>query len=300
MNSNFPDAKPAQKTGIKFRHIAVLLLLAFIGGIGLAAWLATQYGILDRFSPKPATAITAPKLPAPQIAPAAPALLPAPQPDVTAPSVGTINTANRSEAMMIAFAARRAVEGGTSLGNIAGQLQQRFGASAPDAVQNIIAAAQAPVTLSRLQSEFDGIDASLLTANPDAGLWATIQREAAELFVLRRGNLPANNPASRLNRAQQMIKNGDIAGAVDQVEPLPGAARASNWLQKARRYIATENALNVIERAALAPVVVDPAAAAQAVPPTLPMPAPMQPEAEAEPAAAIQPSGPATAQGPKE
>jgi hypothetical protein len=298
MNSNFPESKPVQKTGIKFRHIAILLLLAFIGGIGLAAWLATQYGVLDRFSPKPATAITAPKSPAPQIAPAAPALLPAPQPTTPAPSVGTIDTANRSEAMMIAFAARRAVEGGTSLGNIAGQLQQRFGASAPDAVQNIIAAAQAPVTLSGLQSEFDGIDANLLTANPDAGLWATIQREAAELFVLRRGNLTANNPASRLDRAQQMVRSGDIAGAVDQVAPLPGAARVSNWLQRARRYVATENALNVIERAALAPVVVEPVA--QAVPPTLPMPAPVQPQEAAKPADAMQPMGPALPQGPIE
>ncbi len=260
MNTNFSNSTPPVKSGLKFRHIAILLFLAFVGGIGLTAWIASQYGLIEWRSgimptPKTAPAIAAKPaptaaLPAPQIAP----IIVPPAPDAGA--AAAIDTTNRSEAMMIAFAARRAIEGGTSLGNIAGQLQQRFGASAPDAVQNIIAGAQQPVTLSGLQSEFDGFDDKLANASVDAGIWVNMRRELSELFVLRRGNMPRNSPAMRLDRARQMVNSGDITGAVDQVAPLPGAAIAANWLQRARRYIATENALNVIERAALVPAIV--------------------------------------------
>ena len=99
-----------------------------------------------------------------------------------------------------------------------------------------------------------------------------MQRELSQLFVLRRGAMPRNSPAMRLDRARQMVNSGDITGAVNQVAPLPGAAAAANWLQRARRYIATENALNVIERAALVPAIVVDAPASSAVIGAAPVP----------------------------
>ncbi len=270
MNANFPNPAPPVKSGLKFRHIAVLLFLAFVGGIGLTAWIASQYGLVEWRDGIVPTSKTSPVI---ATKPAPTAALPAPQsapvlvpPAPVAGAAATIDTTNRSEAMMIAFAARRAIEGGTSLGNIASQLQQRFGASAPDAVQNIIAGAQQPVTLSGLQSEFDGFDDKLVNASIDAGIWVTMRRELSQLFVLRRGDMPRNNPVMRLDRARQMVNGGDIAGAINQVAPMPGAARAANWLQRARRYVATENALNVIERAALVPAIAVDAPVAPAAP----------------------------------
>lgn len=284
MNVNFPDPSPPTKSGLKLRHIVILLFLAFVGGVGMTAWIASQYGLAGWRNASVAIPKSAPVIatkPAPTVA------LPAPQPmPVVAPpapvdgaaggagdgAATAIDTTNRSEAMMIAFAARRAIEGGTSLGNIAGQLQQRFGASAPDAVQNIIAGAQQPVTLSGLQSEFDGFDDKLANASVDAGIWVNMQRELSQLFVLRRGTMPRNSPVMRLDRARQMVNSGDITGAVNQVAPMPGAAVAANWLQRAQRYIATENALNVIERAALVPAIVVVAPASSAVIGAAPVP----------------------------
>jgi hypothetical protein len=294
MNSNFPNPSTSVKTGLKFRHIATLLFLAFVGGIGLTAWIASQYGLIEwrgGMMPSAKTQTAIPTKPGPSTALPSPQTAPAPAPAMAPPApvagaATAIDTTNRSEAMMIAFAARRAIESGTSLGNITGQLQQRFGASAPDAVQNIIAGAQQPVTLSGLQSEFDGFDDKLINANVDAGIWINMQREFSELFVLRRGDMPRNSPAIRLERARQMVNSGDIAGAINQVAPMPGAAPAANWLQRARRYIATENALNVIERAALVPA---------QVPAQVPALAPVVdavPVAPASPAPAIDPAPP--------
>jgi hypothetical protein len=292
MNPNFPDAAPPAKTGLKFRHIAILLFLAFVGGVALMGWLGWQYGILDRdilggAPAKPAVTVAAqPAIVAPKPLPVAPVASPDIEIDglqnrlseISQDEQAASGNANRAETMMIAFAARRAIEAGTPLGAIQGQLEQRFGLQAPNAVSRILAASARPVTLSALQTEFARFADSLLLADADAGLWSNIQREMGSLFVLRRGASASNSPVLRMERARQLVGNGDIAGAIDQIAPLPGAARAQAWLEKARNYVATRQALDAIERSALASVTTTPAAeAAPAL--AAPVAAPAQPQA---------------------
>ena len=59
--------------------------------------------------------------------------------------------ANRAEAMMIAFAARRALDAGTPLGYVEGQLRLLVADAQPKAVATIVNAAEKPVTLATLR-----------------------------------------------------------------------------------------------------------------------------------------------------
>jgi hypothetical protein len=49
----------------------------------------------------------------------------------------------------------------------------------------------------------------------------------------------------------QRLSSGDVDKALAETMRLPGAARAGDWTQKARRYIAAHRALDEIESAAL-------------------------------------------------
>jgi hypothetical protein len=59
------------------------------------------------------------------------------------------------------------------------------------------------------------------------------------------------NPEARYNRALQHLSSGDVDQALAETMRLPGAARAADWVQKARRYVAAHRALDEIESAAL-------------------------------------------------
>jgi hypothetical protein len=302
MNPNFPEPAPPAKSGLKFRHIAILLLLAFVGGIGLTGWLVSEYDIFDRSilattSPKPTVVVpeTSAVNASIQNIAADDAQIDGLEnrlSEISQDAQAASGNANRAETMMIAFAARRAIEAGTPLGAIQGQLEQRFGAQAPNAVSQILSAAIRPVTLSALQTEFAGFGDSLLQATNDQGLWSDVGREMRELFVLRRGARAQNDPSVRMERARNLVGNADIASAIDQIAPMPGAARAQIWLQKARSYVATRLALDAIERAALASVTIVPRVAPQLSDPAVSHP-PLSNPAPANPTPQTLPNAPA-------
>src|SRR3546814_12596719 len=63
--------------------------------------------------------------------------------------------ATRAEGLLIAFAARRALDRGLSLGYLEAQLRLRFGDDQPNAVKTIIDTARDPITLEQLRSKLD-------------------------------------------------------------------------------------------------------------------------------------------------
>jgi hypothetical protein len=68
---------------------------------------------------------------------------------------------------------------------------------------------------------------------------------------VRRADRPSANPDARYSRAVQRLSSGDVDQALAETMRLPGAANASDWVDKARRYIAAHRALDEIESAAL-------------------------------------------------
>lgn len=159
--------------------------------------------------------------------------------------------AARAEALLIAFAARRAIDRGAPLGYIADQLKLRFGGAQPVAVDTVLAAAREPVTLDQLSIQLDAAGPVLSGNNPNESVWSRGRREVASLFVLRRAATPITRPLDRIANVKLMLAAGRVEEAVAEVERLPGAAEAQDWIAAARRYGEAQRALDLIETTAM-------------------------------------------------
>lgn len=246
--------------------------LAFLVGGGIVGWLATT-GQLPASLREARAAKLAP--PADSASPPA-ASTPKPQPPATpaeAATLGGVETrlalledrltridseataasgnAARSEALLVAYAARRRIDQGEPLSFVADQLTLRFGGAQPQAVQTIIAAAKRPITLDELIGQLEAAAPVLTGTQRDESTWTRLRREIASLFVVRRAPVPAATAESRIARARLMLARGRIDEAVAEIERLPGAESAQPWIAEARRYENTQRALDVIETAAM-------------------------------------------------
>lgn len=251
-------------TGISWRAVMGTSLLAFIGGAALIGWLVFD----DRLPFDMGLGRTEVVAPAPKASPAA-----APVAVAQGVAVGGMdqriaaleqrlvrldlqaaategNTA-RAEALLVALATRRSIERGVPLGYLESQLKLRFGDAQGNAVNTLIANAQRPVTIDRLGSDLDALAPSLVGTPKSEGSWTRFTRELSGLFVIRRGDAPSPQPDLRLDRARLMLRSGQIDAAMAEVARLPGAAAAGSWLSNARRYAASQKALDLIETSAL-------------------------------------------------
>ena len=160
-------------------------------------------------------------------------------------------SAGRADALVVAFAARRAIDRGVALGYLERLLVNRFGAQHQRAVATIITASRQPVRLEDLIAEYETLGPDLRSGGPQDGWWTNFKRELGSLVEVHRADRPSANPDARYNRALQRLSSGDVDQALAETMRLPGAARAGGWIAKARRYIAAHRALDEIESAAL-------------------------------------------------
>jgi len=130
-------------------------------------------------------------------------------------------------------------------------LVDRFGAQHQAAVATVITASHQPVRLNDLVSQYEGLAADLRRGGPQDSWWTNFKRELGTLVEIHRAERPALNPEARYNRALQRLSSGDVDQTLAETMRLPGAARAGDWVQKARRYVAAHRALDEIESAAL-------------------------------------------------
>ena len=179
----------------------------------------------------------------------------------------------RAEAILVAFAARRAIERGTPLGYLEEQLRQRFGPAQQPAVTTVISVARDPVTIEALRQALDA-NASLIL-NPGTENWFDgLVTELRSLVVLHDANSPSPLPSARLARAQRMIDAGQVESALEEVSRLPGGPQATKWMAAARRYVAARQALDTLETAAIVGTIPANAAVSAAFPPSAPAPTP--------------------------
>ena len=158
--------------------------------------------------------------------------------------------ATHAESIMVAAAARRAVEHGEPLGYLANQLRLRFAVAQPDAVERVITASARPVTLSFLSAELERL-APTLKGAPAASGWSWMRRETSDLFTIRRNDRLSPDADARLQRARLYLVNGRVDMAVGEVVQLPGRAAARTWLGQARDYQIATRALDMIEASAV-------------------------------------------------
>lgn len=171
--------------------------------------------------------------------------------EISQQSQAAAGNADRAEGLLVAFAARRALDRGVALGYIEGLLRQRFGDSQRQAVATIITASRQPVTLEELQTGLQEVGPSLIGGGPDQDWWTALRAELGELVSIRKSGTPSTLPAERLQRAKRRLDAGQVDVALAEVLRMPGQANAAAWIADARRYVSARRALDRIETAAL-------------------------------------------------
>lgn len=275
------DHEPARAMARPKRPLWSLLALpviAFVAGVAAMGWLLARSGTAAAFlgvAPAPPPAAEAPP-PAVAVEREPAAVEPQPEappggerlvidPETTRrvnrleerlalldlQSRTAVGNADRAEGLLVAFAARRALDRGVALGYIETLLRQRFAATEPQAVATVLTVARQPVTVQSLQAEFQRVAPHLSGGGQGQGWWQAFKTEMAGLVTIRRENTPSTQPAERLRRAGQSLQAGDVEVALLEVLRLPGHERADKWIAEARRYVAARRALDRLESAAL-------------------------------------------------
>jgi len=172
---------------------------------------------------------------------------------ITLEAESASGNASRAEGLLVAFAVRRALDRGLSLGYLDAQLRLRFGDDQPNAVKTIIETSREPVTLEQLRAELDTLAPQLVGRGGEGNgsLWTGLRRELGELFVVRAAGTQSPRAAERLERARRYLGAGQSDKAIAEVEAMPGSAAATDWLIDARRYHEARRALDLIETAAI-------------------------------------------------
>ncbi len=191
---------------------------------------------------------------------------------ITLQAESASGNASRAEGLLVAFAVRRALDRGLSLGYLDAQLRLRFGDDQPNAVKTIVDTSRDPVTLEQLRAQLDALAPQLVGRSRDAdgSLWTGLRRELGELFVVRAAGTQSPRASERLDRARRYLTAGQADKAIAEVEAMPGVDVAGEWLIDARRYHEARRALDLIETAAILEPRDSPAAAiaAKAADPT--------------------------------
>lgn len=255
--------------------VLLLATAAFLAGIALTGWMLSRWDAAAAYfgiAPPPAAVqqAVAPR-PAPMAAPVR-AGGAAPEPprlvidpettrrvnrleqrivEISQQSQAAAGNADRAEGLLVAFAARRALDRGVPLGYIEGLLRQRFGDTQRQAVATIITASRQPVTLEELQTGLQEFGPQLVGGGPNQDWWTALKAEMGELVNIRRSGTPSTVPAERLQRANRRLDAGQVDVALAEVLRMPGHASAAEWVAAARRYVAARRALDTIETAAL-------------------------------------------------
>ena len=244
--------------------LAWIILLILVGA-GLAVWGLSRWDAGARFlgvAPEPPALVLQPTRPVAQavLAPADAtdqaaidrvAMIEARLRNVENATQRNAGSVGRADALLVAFASRRAIDRGVQLGYLETLLAERFGGQNPVAVATIITASRTPVTLDQLTNDYGRLQGELRRGAPDEGLWQGMKRELGSIVAVRRATAPSPKPEARYDRAMARLEQGQVDVALAETMRLPGAARAGPWIAKARRYVAAHRALDEVESSAL-------------------------------------------------
>ena len=286
-----PDAPrpPRASERSRLRPVLIWVAVAFVGGLLAMGWIMTNLDRVWPFGSAAETQAGAAATPADTPPPATPALarladsvdpvtgratVSAPTNEATAPPVaGALGSlpqqvtdlesrlarirvltdsaaanARRAEAILLAFAARRTIERGVPLGFLQTQLRARFPGQ-PRAVDAIVDAAANPVTVESLRAALP--DLVLRRSPTGGGLLAFLRGEGRPLVRLVRAGEPVTDPDTLLQEAGEALGRGNVEAALHRIERLPPTRERLEWVRSARRYVAVNQALDVIETAAI-------------------------------------------------
>lgn len=255
------------RTGSSWTNRLLIGLLLLLAGAGLATWGLARWQAGARFlgvaPEQPRAVVTRPIMRAPaQVDPASNGAIGAATDArvttlegrlaaVEAAAQRAAGSAGRADALLVAFAARRAIDRGVALGYLETLLVARFGAEHQRAVAQIVTASRDPVRLDQLIADYDRLGPALRGGAPEENWWDGLKRELGTMIAVRREGAPSLKPAATYDRARARLASGEVDAALAETMRLPGVARAALWVNQARRYVAAHRALDEIESAAL-------------------------------------------------
>lgn len=251
-----------------FLPILLGLLVAALVGAGGMAWLFYRYDEVSDFV-KPRLPVIVPPA-APQVPPRLTNIAPPPPAavvetiidqrigqieekveDIDERTAAASSEAMRAERLLVAFAARRAIDRGAPLGYLEGILREKFAGSDPRAVATVISASREPVTADGLREQLEALRPQLEAGAEDESWLDAVRREIGGLIVIRKAGVPSTAPVDRFARAQEALASGNVDKALTEIARLPARAAAAGWISEARRYVQARAALDRIESAAL-------------------------------------------------
>ena len=263
-------ATASTRNGLSWSARLLIALALILAGAAGAAWALARYDGAARFlgvvppPPPPVRMVAAPVPAAPRAGSGADRLLAYDAAEATRISQlearlsrvesaarRVEGSAGRADALLVAFAARRAVDRGVALGFLEPLLVDRFGETHARAVATIVTGSHRPVRLSELVDEYRTLGPTLRAAPPDEGWWTQFKRELGSVIQVRKADRPSSQPDARYLRAQALLEDGEVDAALAETMRLPGAPRAEGWIRKARQYVTVHRALDEIESAAL-------------------------------------------------
>jgi hypothetical protein len=273
MSTDYYDAQVRTPPRRSLLSYLLVPLIAFVAGIGATAWLVTHWSQAASLVGAPAAVqpVAAPPRQEPVVAEPDP-ILESAEPErlvidpelgrrvtrleqtltlINAQSRAAAGNADRAEGLLVAFAARRALDRGVGLGYLEGLLRQRFSATQPQAVATVITTARRPITLQELQVGLLRVGPELTEGGPGQSWWGAFKTEVADMVSIRRAGAPPSMPSERLTRATQRLEAGQVEFALAEVLRMPGSSKAAAWISEARRFVAARRALDALETAAL-------------------------------------------------
>jgi hypothetical protein len=251
---------PTSRRGLTLSSWLLLILVLLLAGAAVAVWTLARNDSIARFfgvspqvvsAPPQLVALPRPQGPAAQMADQRIGSLEARIARMENSARLTAGSAGRADALLIAFAARRAIDRGVALGYLEPLLLDRFGENHRQAVATIVTGARSPVRLEQLEAEFDALRPTLQGPGQEEGVWDGLKRELGSLISIRRADRPSQRPSATYDRARTRLSAGQVDLALAEAMRLPGIGRAQPWVEKARRYIAVQRALDEVESAAL-------------------------------------------------
>ena len=266
LNRTSPPLPPRRSGGGRIALASALL--AFVLGAAAVGYLAWA-GMLPWKAQAPDAALVRPlaqTLPAPSASPTpAPVQVPAAEAAMAVRIVAleerlaqidlraqaASGNAARAEGLLVALAARRALDKGVPLGYLEDQLRLRFGTRHMNEVDIVAQAAKKPITLDTLLADLETLTPKLSGAPARGDFWARARQELGSLFVIRHDDAPSPAPQNRIERARLMLVAGKVKDAVAEIQAMPGAAAARDWSNAANSYAASRAALDLLESAAL-------------------------------------------------
>jgi len=256
---------PESARSSSIRGLVIFAMACFVIGIAAMGWLLSEWtparNLVLKAHLTPQAAVAAPKdtLPGPELGSENVAATPEAHMAKIEEKLAIIdqqadsasNDASRAERMMIAFAARRAIERGASLGYLEGALMRQFGSADANAVSAIIKGARAPVTLEQLEEGLDAARPSLLAVGAPAGWFKRIWSDMGRLAVIKHEGEDRLSPDQRFDRARRALERDRVEVAIREVQALPGQTDAKPWLDRAHSYLQVRKALDRLEAVTL-------------------------------------------------